>query len=260
MSNSVQSALTLAGGHTSPIELWGGVEYTYNRVRDIYFDQMALSGHAQRLDDYDRIATLGIRTLRMGLLWERHEAAGGCWNWADERMRRLQELGIRPIVGLVHHGSGPKHTSLVDPQFSEKLAAYAEQVANRYPWIDAYTPVNEPNTTARFSALYGIWYPHHQSRLSYLRALLHQMKATVLSMRAIRRVRPDAKLVQTEDVGRVTGTDELEPIWEVLNLRQWLTFDLLSGCVDRHHPMFTYMQDCLLYTSDAADDLLCVDL
>ena len=26
----------------------------------------------------------------------------------------------------------------------------------RYPWIDAYTPVNEPLTTARFSGLYGI--------------------------------------------------------------------------------------------------------
>src|SRR5579875_867375 len=98
----------------SPLEIWGGVEYTYNRVRDRYFDQMELSGHAARLSDCDRIADLGIRTLRIGCLWERHEIDPS-WQWMDDRLNRLRELGIRPIVGLVHHGSGPRHTSLTDP-------------------------------------------------------------------------------------------------------------------------------------------------
>ena len=138
--------------------------------------------------------------------------------------------------------AGPAHTSLLDPAFPEKLAKYAGDVAERYPWIDAYTPVNEPNTTARFSGLYGIWYPHHHSRASYLRALLHQLKATVLSMGAIRRVCPKAQLIQTDDVGRTTGTENLQPLCETLNLRRWLPFDLLSGHVDKHHPMFIYMR------------------
>jgi dTDP-4-dehydrorhamnose reductase len=224
------------------VELWGGVEYTCNRVGDRYFDQMELSGHTRRLADYEQIAALGIRTLRVGLLWEQHEAGDAAWQAADERVRCLERLGIRPIAGLLHHGSGPRHTSLLDPHFAEKLAAYAGQVAERYPSIDAYTPVNEPNTTARFSALYGLWYPHHRTRASYLRALLQQVKGTVLSMRAIRRVRPDAQLIQTEDVGRITGTAELRPSWEELNLRQWLTFDLLCGRVDRQHPMFAYIR------------------
>ncbi len=141
----------------------------------------------------------------------------------------------------MHHGSGPRHTSLLDPEFPQKLARYASLVAERYPWLDAYTPVNEPNTTARFSGMYGVWYPHHLSRTSYLRALLNQMKGTVLSMEAIRRVRRDAQLVQTDDVGRVCGTEELRGTWELLNERQWLTFDLLCGMVDRQHPVFAYM-------------------
>ncbi len=61
-------------------------------------------------------------------------------------------------------------------------------------------------------------------------------------MRAIRPVRPNAKLIQTDDMGRISGTEELRPIWELLNLRQWLAFDLLCGCVDRHHPMFAIMR------------------
>jgi beta-glucosidase/6-phospho-beta-glucosidase/beta-galactosidase len=223
-------------------ELWGGVEYTCNRVHNTYLDQMELSGHAQRPGDLEAIAALGIRTLRTGLLWERHEREGSSWEWPDARLNRIRELGLRPIASLVHHGSGPRHTSLLDPHFASKLATYAGQVAERYPWIDAYTPVNEPNTTARFSALYGLWYPHHTSRASFLRALLAQVKGIVLSMRAIRRVRPDARLIQTDDGGSIRGTPELRSTCELLNLRQWLTFDLLCGLVDRHHPMFAYMQ------------------
>jgi dTDP-4-dehydrorhamnose reductase len=43
-------------------------------------------------------------------------------------------------------------------------------VAARYPWLRDYTPVNEPLTTARFSGLYGVWYPHHRNTHSFVRA------------------------------------------------------------------------------------------
>ncbi|ARK12378.2 hypothetical protein A6C57_19690 [Fibrella sp. ES10-3-2-2] len=36
-------------------------------------------------------------------------------------------------------------------------------VAQRYQWVRAYTPVNEPLTTAWFAGLNGILYPHSQS-------------------------------------------------------------------------------------------------
>ncbi len=241
MLNARASAIISAELASDHLEMWGGVECTCNRVRGRYFDQMELSGHASRLDDYEHFARLGIEALRIGLLWERH-ARTRSWGWFDTSLKKVQELGIRPIAGLVHHGSGPKETSLLDPLFPEKLADYAIRVADRYPWIDAYTPVNEPNTTARFSGMYGIWYPHHRSGASYLRALINQARGTVLSMRAIRRVRSDAKLIQTDDLGKISGTEELRPTWELFDLRQWLTFDLLCGCVDRHHPMYAIMR------------------
>jgi dTDP-4-dehydrorhamnose reductase len=76
------------------------------------------------------------------------------------------------------------------------------------------------NHAARFSGMYGVWYPHHRSRASFLRALVNQLKGTVLSMEAIRCIQPEARLVQTDDVGRVSGTDMLRSTWELLNLRQ----------------------------------------
>lgn len=56
--------------------------------------------------------------------------------WPDERLAILRSQRIRPIVGLVHHGSGPLHTDLLQPGFAEGLARYAFEVAKRYPWIE----------------------------------------------------------------------------------------------------------------------------
>src|SRR5690349_7631415 len=112
----------------TPLELWGGIECTVNRVGDCYFDQIERTGHAARVDDLDRFAALGIRTLRYPILWERTAPDGlarADWTWADERMARTLALSIRPIIGLVHHGSGPRHTSLMDPAFADGLAEYA---------------------------------------------------------------------------------------------------------------------------------------
>ncbi|HZQ06712.1 MAG TPA: family 1 glycosylhydrolase, partial [Anaerolineae bacterium] len=189
--------------HLRPLELWGGVECTVNRVHEQYFDQLERNGHAQHLNDLDRFAELGIRTLRYPVLWERIAPQGleaADWQWADERLERLRALGIRPIIGLLHHGSGPRETDLADPAFPEKFAAYARAVSERYPWVDAYTPINEPLTTARFSGLYGVWYPHARDDRVFAQIMLNQCRATILAMREIRRVNPAAQLIQTEDL------------------------------------------------------------
>jgi dTDP-4-dehydrorhamnose reductase len=227
-----------------PPEVWAGVECTVNRVGEVYFDQMEWNGHARRLDDLDRFAALGIRALRYPVLWERTapgDLADADWSWPDERLHRLRALGIRPIVGLVHHGSGPRHTALTDPAFPEKLAAYAGAVAARYPWVADYTPVNEPLTTARFSGLYGHWYPHGHDDATFLRILVNECRAVALAMHAIRAVNPNARLVQTEDMGATHSTPALAYQAAFENERRWLTYDLLCGRVRGGHRMWRYL-------------------
>jgi dTDP-4-dehydrorhamnose reductase len=234
-------------------ELWGGLECTVNRVGDKYFDQLDRSGHSQRLDDLDRIASLGIRTLRYPVLWERVAPEGldqADWSWPDRRLARLQELGITPIVGLVHHGSGPRYTNLLDPSFPLLLAEYAGQVARRYPHLSWYTPVNEPLTTSRFSGLYGHWYPHAREPQSFARALLHQCRGVVLAMERIREVNPGAKLVQTDDLGKVYSTRLLAYQARFENERRWLSYDLLCGRVRPGHPLWKYLRSTLGVPAD----------
>jgi dTDP-4-dehydrorhamnose reductase len=235
---------TIETPRAEPPELWGGVECTVNRVGDEYHDQLEKGGHAERDEDLELFAALGVRALRYPILWERTAPEGpdsADWSWPDARLARLGELGVRPVVGLVHHGSGPRHTSLVDPLFPEKLATFARAVAGRYPWVEDYTPVNEPLTTARFSGLYGHWYPHGRDDRSFVRALLTETRAVVLSMRAAREVNPAARLVQTEDLGKTYSTRALRYQAEFENERRWLTFDLLCGRVGRAHPLWGYL-------------------
>src|SRR5215212_3430424 len=226
-------------------EVWGGIECTRNRVADAYFDQLERSGHDRRPSDLDRIAALGITAVRYPALWERVAPDGVAtadWRWTDRRLGRIRSLGMRPIVGLVHHGSGPPSTNLTDPSFSTGLATFARAVAERYPWVDAYTPVNEPLTTARFSGLYGVWYPHGRDDRTFVRALLEQCRAIVRSMAEIRAVRPDAALVQTDDLGATHGTARLRSQIELENERRWLGWDLVSGRIDADHPMHAWLR------------------
>ncbi|HWL74650.1 MAG TPA: family 1 glycosylhydrolase, partial [Burkholderiaceae bacterium] len=226
------------------LQLWAGPECTVNRLGDRYRDQLELTGFAHRLDDLDRLAELGIRALRFPLLWERTSPLSPDqyeWDWSDKRLDRLRALQLTPIVGLLHHGSGPRYTNLLDRQFPYRLAEYARAVAERYPHVDAYTPVNEPVTTARFSGLYGLWYPHRRDDRSFVRAVLNQMSGTVRAMTEIRKVNPSARLIQTDDLGYTTTAPHLRYQADFENARRWLSFDLLTGRVIPGHPLWKYL-------------------
>jgi dTDP-4-dehydrorhamnose reductase len=225
------------------LELWGGVECTINRVQEAFFDQLSYSGHYHRSSDIALLASTGIKKIRYPILWEKHQPATQTpidWTFTEQRLLALKAKGIHIIAGLVHHGSGPIFTNLLDPDFPTLLAAYASKVAIQFPWIEYYTPVNEPLTTARFSGLYGFWYPHKRDDASFLKCLLHEIKATVLCMREIRKVNPAAKLVQTEDLGKTYSTRTLKYQADFENNRRWLTYDLLCGMVNSEHPLWSY--------------------
>jgi dTDP-4-dehydrorhamnose reductase len=231
------------GAKASQIALWGGLEATVNRVGDVFHSQLARNGHDVRTDDIERCISLGIRALRYPILWERVAPAAESADWrsSDASLPLLQRHGVQVIAGLLHHGSGPAFTSLIDPEFPAHFARYAGTVARRYPWIGHYTPINEPLTTARFSGLYGFWYPHGRDERVFAQALLNQCRAIVLAMREIRVIQSRAQLVQTEDLGTTCSTPELAYQAEFNNHLRWLTWDLLAGRVSRSHALWSWL-------------------
>ena len=223
------------------LELWAGAECTVNRTGDEIMDQLVLTGHHERLDDLAALREIAVKALRFPVLWERvspDRSREPNWRWSDRGLALLARMQIRPIVGLVHHGSGPRHTSLLDDSFVDGLAAHALAAARRYPWVDDWTPVNEPLTTARFSALYGHWHPHARDERAFWTALVKQIEATRAAMIAIRSVNPSARLIQTDDLGRTHATSVLAEQAGFDNVRRWMGWDLLCGRVDPQHDLW----------------------
>jgi dTDP-4-dehydrorhamnose reductase len=237
------------------LELWGGPECTIVRIGDRWRDQAEETGHRSRPLDIDLIAGLGIKTVRYPLLWESIAPARPDeldFAWGDARLALFEERGIEVIGGLLHHGSGPAYTDLLDPDFPRKFADYAARVAQRYPQITRWTPINEPLTTARFSALYGHWYPHRRDYPAFLRALVTQCQGIEAAMAAIRAVNPAAQLVQTEDLGKTFATAPLAYQAAHENERRWLSLDLLCGRVDPLHPLYHFLLDAGITRTELA--------
>jgi dTDP-4-dehydrorhamnose reductase len=245
---------------TSTLEVWGGIECSYNRVRSKYFDQLQYSNHYNRTEqDISLFADLGITTMRYPVIWERLQPRMDVsvdWTSVDKGLAALRSRDIKPIAGLMHHGSGTRYADVTSPDFPLYLSKFAKLVAERYPWVEYYTPVNEPLTTARFCGLYGLWHPHKRNDRAFVKILLNELKGIVLSMKEIRSVNPNAKLVQTEDLAKIYSTQFMSYQAKFENSRRWLTFDMLSGKLKPGHPMWNYFRK---YVADESELYFFVD-
>lgn len=244
-----------------PLEIWASPEPTVARVGATRVrDQAAETGWSVRgPDDVDRIADLGVGGCRFPVLWE-HVAPDGpqVRDFESQRagLERLRARGVAPIVTLLHHGSGPSYTDLLDPQFPELFADFAAATAREFPWVRRWTPINEPLTTARFSTLYGVWYPNARDDRAFGRALLHETLATLAAMVAIRTVIPSAELVVTEDLQRFSGADaSVAGYVSFLRERAFVSIELLAGRVVAGHPMYGFLIERCGVTAAELDDV-----
>jgi beta-glucosidase/6-phospho-beta-glucosidase/beta-galactosidase len=196
-------------------------------------DEMEKCGHYDRWsEDLDLVRDLGVRFLRYGVpLYKAYLGPGRYdWEFSDLAFAELKRMGIAPIADLCHFGVPDWLGNFQNEDFPELFAAYARAFAERYKWIQLYTPVNEMYITATFSALYGWWNEQMQSDEAFVRALKHIVKANVLAMLAILEVRPDAIFIQSEssEYFHAENPDAIKPA-EVMNARRFLSLDLNYG-------------------------------
>jgi dTDP-4-dehydrorhamnose reductase len=230
----------------SRLEVWASPEPTVARIdADTVRDQCAETGWSGRPDDVDRIAELGVGGCRFPVLWE-HVAPRDphVRDFRAQRtgIERLRARGVDPIVTLLHHGSGPRYTDLLDPAFPELFAGFAAAATRELPDVLRWTPINEPLTTARFSTLYGVWYPNRRDDAAFGRALVHQVLATLYAMQRIRARCPAAQLVVTEDLQRFTAADPgVCGYVDFLRERAFVSLELLAGRVVPGHALYGFL-------------------
>jgi beta-glucosidase/6-phospho-beta-glucosidase/beta-galactosidase len=191
-------------------------------------DQMESCGHYRHWRrDFDCVEELGLKYLRYGpplhttyLGPGRHD-----WEFADVTLKDLRTRGIIPIVDLCHFGVPDWIGDFQNPDFPQLFALYAGAFAERYPWVQLYTPVNEMFVCAVFSAMYGWWNEQLKTDRGFVTALKHLVKANVMAMIEIRKRRPDAIFIQSEsseyfhaDSPAAIHEAELRNRWRFLSL------------------------------------------
>jgi beta-glucosidase/6-phospho-beta-glucosidase/beta-galactosidase len=119
------------------------------------------------------------------------------WSFADEAFAELKRLNIVPIVDLCHFGVPDWIGDFQNPDFPLLFSRYARAFAERFPWVQLYTPVNEMYVCATFSGLYGWWNEQGTTDRTFVTALKHIVRANVCAMHAILDVRAERPLLSS---------------------------------------------------------------
>jgi beta-glucosidase len=196
-------------------------------------DQMEKCGHYKHWrTDFELLKELDLQVLRYGPPLHTTFLGPGRYDWsfADLTLSELERLNVIPIIDLCHFGVPDWIGNFQNPDFPELFATYAEAFAVRYPWVQLYTPINEMFICATFSAAYGWWNEQLSSDTAFITALKHIVKANVLAMERILKVRPDAIFIQSEssEYFHAENPSAIKPA-EIMNARRFLSLDLNYG-------------------------------
>ena len=180
-----------------------GIENSYPTINHgkTRVDEMAVCGHYERWrEDFDCVQEIGINFLRYGPPIHKTWLAPGKYDWefTDLTFAELKRREITPIVDLCHFGVPDWVGNFQNPDFPRLFAAYAGDFAERFPWVQLYTPINEMFICAVFSAKYGWWNEQKKDDKSFVTALKHIVKANVMAMIEILKRRHDAIFIQSE--------------------------------------------------------------
>jgi beta-glucosidase len=196
-------------------------------------DQMDICGHYDRWrEDFGCVRELGVDFLRYGpplhRVWlgdDRYD-----WQFTDETFAALRINGTVPIADLCHFGVPDWIGDFQNPEFPGLFAAYAGAFAQRFPWVQLYTPINEIGLTATFSGRHGWWNEQLRSDRGFVTALKHLVLGNVLAMHAILEARPDAIFVQSEssEYFHAESPEAIGPA-ESRNAQRFLSLDLSYG-------------------------------
>jgi beta-glucosidase len=225
-----------------------GVENSVPTIQGgkVRVDEMESCHHYERWkEDFGLVVEMGIEYLRYGP--PIHKTLIGPetydWSFADETFAELKRLNITPIVDLCHFGVPDWIGNFQNPDFPDQFCLYAKAFAQRFPWVQLYTPVNEMYVCAMFSAKYGWWNEQLATDQAFVTALKHIVKANVLAMASILEVRPDAIFIQSEssEYFHAENPAAIGPA-EILNSMRFLSLDLNYGRrVDSE--MYEYLLD-----------------
>jgi beta-glucosidase/6-phospho-beta-glucosidase/beta-galactosidase len=245
----------------------GAFESTYQPAFDT--DVFETTAHDRRWrEDLELLGACGVHEIRYPVRWHRVEVEPGSFDWAqtDEVLAHLADVGLHPIVDLVHHTSYPHWIAdFADPEFGPALLRYVRAFAERYPGVDAYTIFNEPFTTFLLCGQAGIWPPQLRGLEGFLTIARNVFPALTEASRLLRELLPHARHVYVEACERHTAsTPAGAQFADWTNDRRFFLTDLFFGHeLDERRPFVADVLACggadLLEVEPGAIDVLGLD-
>lgn len=225
-----------------------GIEDTFvpqSRPGERAIDEYELTDHYRRYrEDLGLAADAGASFLRWGVPWYRVNPEPGHWDWSwvDRVVDRFAELGLRPVIDLLHYGTPLwLDRQFAHPDYPKAVAEYAVAFAERYSdRVTDYTPVNEPMIHALFCGVYGYWPPYLTGDTGLTTMVRALGEGFVRSQQGIAEVLGDrATFLHVDASMRYAGDVEGEHRDRVARLREqaYLVEDLVTGRVDDAHPL-----------------------
>jgi len=236
--------------HRRPFMFATGIENSYPTIalpdgKTKRVDEMAKCDHYNRWrEDFQLVKELGIGFLRYGPPYYKVHLGPGQYDWefSDQTLATLRDMNITPIADLCHFGVPDWLENFQNPDLPKFFAEYARAFAERYPWINLFTPVNEIYIAAKFSAQLGWWNERLTSDRAFVTALKNLCVANELAEHSILEVQPEATFIQSESTEyfHAEEPDCLDSA-HFLNEKRFLALDLTYG-----NPVSSTMYEYLL--------------
>ncbi len=207
----------------------------FNRRRE-RIDQIEATQHDRHADaDYRRLREAGLLAAREAMRWPLIDQRGRL-DFSSVRpfVEAGRRHGIRIVWDLFHYGY-PVDLDPFSEEFVHRFAAYCHAAA-QFVGADGegphyFTPVNEPSFLSWAGGTVGRFAPHCTDRGPELKVAL--IRAAIAGIDAIRRVLPDARMINADPLCRVVPPrDHLDPHADAEDFNQRAVFeswDMLCG-------------------------------
>jgi beta-glucosidase/6-phospho-beta-glucosidase/beta-galactosidase len=184
-------------------------------------------------EDYAGLRQMLIGTARDTIRWHRVETAPREYDFSsvDPYVAAANAEDIEVVWDLLHYG-WPRDIDIYSEEFVTRFADFSAATAcylrDRVPGVRFYTPVNEISFFAWAAGAVGWFYPHGRGRGAEIKRQL--VRAWIASVKAIRAVDPDARIVSVEPLIHTVpprGTNGRAA--EIQNESQWEAWELITG-------------------------------
>jgi beta-glucosidase len=154
-------------------------------------------------EDFDRIVETGQNAHRFSIEWSRVQPTPDRWDEGAldhyrEMLRRLQELGITPMVSL-HHFCDPIWVSELGGWKNEDVVSLFETYVTKtvealHEYTNLWITINEPNVLVFYSHLFGLFPPGEKNLQVIGKVYENLVRAHSAAYHAIHRIQPTARV------------------------------------------------------------------